>query len=671
MRHRSIVAALTLSLVAVPALVVPAVAQQDPSEAPRAVTLTLLHNNDGESSLLPLTYSVGDDGTDLAVGGAAAFKAVMQRELAQAREAGNLALTVYAGDAFLASATLACSMPPASPETPIYDGAAQRLMPYDAHILGNHEFDYGPNFLYRFIWSFARNGALRQPFLSANLNFSRLQAYQTILAARGLILNRAREDRVLARSAILRPRGSREQFGIVGATTWLLPTISSPGEVRVSRNLAATVRAVQREINRLQRRGINRIILVSHLQDVDNDRTLVNQLRGVDIAVAGGGDEMLLNESVSDDVELLPGEVQEPAGSYPIIEQDADGRDVPIVTTAGNYKYLGRLDVEFGADGEIDQIVTDSSYPRRVIPEEQTGTQIADLGIEDAVPGDRGIQTQVIEPVEACLAEFAATPVARSEVVVNVARGNLDPYDLGVRSGETNGGNLVADSFIAAYDTFAETSGMPARDPAENMVIAVQNGGGIRQNAGNLLPAGGTAGEAITRLDTLNVLPFDNYLVVAENVSAESLFAILEQSCTSVGGGGFLQVSGMSYSCDVTQPEGSRVIDAAYTHGTPETSDDTPIVEAQTLVAQGPFRIVTNQFTAGGGDGYTVFTEQLFRRLLNADGTQIFYEQAWRDYLSSLPASGDPSLPTIAASDTRYAAQEGEGRITILGLEPA
>ena len=40
-------------------------------------------------------------------------------------------------------------------------------------------------------------------------------------------------------------------------------------------------------------------------------------------------------------------------------------------------------------------------------------------------------------------------------------------------------------------------------------------------------------------------------------------------------------------------------------------------------------------------------------------------------HLEALPASGDPELPTIAASDTRYAEQLGEGRITVLGLEPA
>ena len=81
-------------------------------------------------------------------------------------------VNVYAGDAFLASATLACSLPPNPPDTPVYDAIAQRKIPYDAHIFGNHEFDFGPDFLERFIRSFEVNGVLNQPFLSANLDFS-------------------------------------------------------------------------------------------------------------------------------------------------------------------------------------------------------------------------------------------------------------------------------------------------------------------------------------------------------------------------------------------------------------------------------------------------------------------------------------------------------------------
>ena len=76
------------------------------------MTLTLLHNNDGESSLLPVTYRVGDAETPLAVGGVAAYTSVAGRETADAETNGHAVVNVYAGDSFLASATLACSLPP-------------------------------------------------------------------------------------------------------------------------------------------------------------------------------------------------------------------------------------------------------------------------------------------------------------------------------------------------------------------------------------------------------------------------------------------------------------------------------------------------------------------------------------------------------------------------------
>ena len=75
-----------------------------------------------------------------------------------------------------------------------------------------------------------------------------------------------------------------------------------------------------------------------------------------------------------------------------------------------------------------------------------------------------GTQASVLKPLQACLDAFASTPVATSEVLINVARGSTDPFVLGVRSAETNGGNLIADSFIAAYDRYAESTGLPPRD---------------------------------------------------------------------------------------------------------------------------------------------------------------------------------------------------------------
>jgi 2',3'-cyclic-nucleotide 2'-phosphodiesterase (5'-nucleotidase family) len=60
------------------------------------VSLTLLHNNDGESALSSDEYEL-PSGSNLTIGGIAAFASVMDREIADARSQGNSVLTVYAG----------------------------------------------------------------------------------------------------------------------------------------------------------------------------------------------------------------------------------------------------------------------------------------------------------------------------------------------------------------------------------------------------------------------------------------------------------------------------------------------------------------------------------------------------------------------------------------------
>ena len=64
--------------------------------------------------------------------------------------------------------------------------------------------------------------------------------------------------------------------------------------------------------------------------------------------MAGGSNAVLANPGNL----LLPGE--KPSGKYPIIVKDRSGRDVPLVTTGGEYRYVGRLMVGFdAASGEI------------------------------------------------------------------------------------------------------------------------------------------------------------------------------------------------------------------------------------------------------------------------------------------------------------------------------
>ncbi|MCU0306829.1 MAG: choice-of-anchor I family protein [Thermoleophilia bacterium] len=645
-----------------------------------ATTLSLLHSNDGESSLLPIVNAPVDPvqpvpappspvRVNVNTGGVAAYKAVTDREIAGARGARNSVLNVYAGDSFLASSVLALSLPPAAPDSPVYDAIAQRQIAYDAHILGNHEFDFGPDFLERYIRAFRQpDGALTQPFLSANLGFGGEPGFADLIDADGLIIGESTAGRVVARSMIHLDPTTGQRFGVVGATTPALPTISSPRNVTVTPDTASTAVAVQAEIDRLRTMyGMRKIVFVSHLQAITNDRELIGRLRGVDVAVAGGGDELLAGA----DDPLLPGETQPVVGPYPATQADADGRSVPLVTTAGNYKYLGRIDVRFDAAGEVAEVLTGPSGPKRVIPAVQADGVLARFGVTDQVTPDAGITRSVVDPVTAGLAALS-TPILNSEVVLNTAQSP------GVRDRETNSGNLITDGYLDSYDRYGPERGLPARGPA-NPVIAIQNGGGIRQNAGNAVPA--SAPGTISRRNTLDVLAFlTNSMIVVRQVPPADLRRIFERSASALPApnGRFMQVAGMKVTLDTTQPaqvidaagavtqEGSRVRELRLVN--PDGTDGAVIVTGGVVQPGAPnVSVVTNNFTTNnppiGGDGYP----WLFA---NPDkvGLPATYEQAWVEYMLSLPGQnlGGTVRPTIPASNPDYATGAPARRITIL-----
>ncbi|MDE2695302.1 MAG: 5'-nucleotidase C-terminal domain-containing protein [Chloroflexota bacterium] len=621
-----VAAVLLIAAAAKGASVQPAAAQEA-----GGVTLTLLHNSDGESSLIPLTNPVDVEGASTAVpvGGIAAFGAVIDREIAEARTRGHAVLNVYAGDAYLSSATLVCSR---IEDNPLFDALAQEAIPYDAHILGNHEFDKNPDFLERFIRAFDA-----QPFLSANLDFSGEPGFADLLDADGLIDGSIEDGRVVGRSMIVTDHATGARFGLVGATTWGLPVISVPRQVTVTPDLATTAAAVQAEVDRLTAQGVNRVILVSHLQHIGIDVELIALLRGVDVAVAGGGDDLLHNPNVEASVQLLPGERVEVRGAYPMETTDADGRTVYLVTTPGNYHYVGRLDVRFDAAGEVAGVVQETSYARPVVPATDAATA---AGFAGAVEPDASLVDSVERPVGECLAGLATTRIATTEVLIDVSR-------TAVRTRESNGGNLVVDAFLHSYDRHAADLALPARGPA-NPVVALQNGGGIRQNAGDVLPTDGSVPGGIFLVNTLDVLPFGNGVSVVPGVTPADLKAAFELSISRypASNGGFLHVAGMAVVYDPAREVGSRVVGLTLDEGT-------ALVSGGAIVAGAPaVTVVTNSFTAAGGDGYNMLAAYEARLQL-----PLSYEQALRDYLAS--------LGTIFASDARYA-PGGDGRIAFV-----
>jgi 5'-nucleotidase len=576
-------------------------------------TLTILHNNDGESRLTGVTAA--GTGTQQLYGGIARFATVVdnlrKEALKKPKGKGHApkrgVVMLSSGDNFLAGAEFNASLVKGPP---FYDSIGLDEIGYDAMALGNHEFDFGPEVLADFINGFESP----TPFLSSNLEFGAEPELQT-LVRKGTKCNRRGGDDddddddddgrrgksrcggFIAQSTIVREAG--ERIGVVGATTPLLPAISSPRNVEVLQNVAGEI---QKEIDRLRKQDVDIVILISHLQNVNEDLALAPMLRWLDVMIAGGGDELLANEGTL----LVPGDaIQRP---YPIFATSGDGTQIPVVTTAGDYKYVGKLTVDFDKRGRI---VTVHNGPVRV-----SGNP-AD---PDFVVADPEIQAEVVAPVAASIAGQAANIVATSEVALEGRRP-------AIRQRETNLGNLMADALRWQGEQLAATFGVPVPE------VGIQNGGGIRNN--NLIPAG-----PISELNTFQIAAFANFVSVVPNIPPAQLKEILENGISRepLEDGRFTQVSGLRFTYDVT--------------GTAQVvNNGTPIIVDGAVAPGAPsVAISTNDFSARGGDQYP-FRGAPFTTL------GVVYQQALLNYLTS--AAGLNGVITAA----RYPAA-GQGRIT-------
>ncbi|MFA9429279.1 5'-nucleotidase C-terminal domain-containing protein [Egicoccus sp. AB-alg2] len=165
---------------------------------------------------------------------------------------------------------------------------------------------------------------------------------------------------------------------------------------------------------------------------------------------------------------------------------------------------------------------------------------------------------------------------AELDVVIGERTVAWDTRNENLRNQENAAGNFFTDQ-MRAY----------TGPNVSNIDIAVTNSGGIRGN--QVYPAG-----EITRRHIAEIFPFGNRLVVAE-ISGATLLEALEHSVAAAPGlnGRFLQVSGIEFTYDSSLAAGARVQTV--------TINGAPLDPSRTYV------MATNDFTLGGGDGFTMF----------------------------------------------------------------
>ncbi|NEQ74856.1 MAG: bifunctional metallophosphatase/5'-nucleotidase [Okeania sp. SIO2C9] len=463
-----------------------------------------------------------------------------------------------------------------------------------ASTFGNHDFDLGTKEVRDIIQPSGEYRGALFPYLSANLNFGTDPDLADKVTENGQEISTLSAGQ-LAGTAIATI--GDEKIGIVGATTPKLPVIASTGKVTVlpenDTDYDALAADIQVAVDELTATGINKVILLAHMQQLNIERDeLAPRLRDVDIIVAGGSHTLLSDETDR----LRAGDTS--AGPYPIFKTDADNNPIVVVNTKANYTYVGRLVVDFNSDGIV---VTDSIDPSI------SGAYATD---EEGVAATGG----TLDP------EIVAITSALNEVIVSQdgnVFGNTTVFLRGdrsfVRTEETNLGNLTSDADLA----YAKTV-----DPTTR--IALKTGGSIRSNIGiinaasgstdpnefELLPpeanpAAGKAEGEVSELDINNSLRFNNGLTLI-TLTAEQLLETLEhgvaQTSSGATPGQFPQVGGLKFSFDAERPAGDRVLSLVVLGD----SESDVVAQNGELVGDPSrtFRAITVNYLADGGDSY-------------------------------------------------------------------
>ncbi|MBZ0308102.1 MAG: bifunctional metallophosphatase/5'-nucleotidase, partial [Anaerolineae bacterium] len=379
------------------ALLLPGVAAQEEETFP----LTIMHTNDTHAAHVP-----NGDGN----GGVAIQAAVVNQIRAQAENT----VLLDAGDRF--TGTLFHTVYEGQDQPPIMN-----QLGYSAMTLGNHEFDKGDEILANFI------KRLEFPVVNANTDFSGSAFLADLIQP----------------YAILDVNG--EKVGIIGLTTADTTFSSSPSDELVWRDDYTAV--VAEQVEALNAEGVDKIILITHM-GINADLPQLADLVGVDVVIGGHSHTLFSNAYTG------------AFDAYPVEAETTAGEPILYVQTGSLNLYLGRLDVEFDANGVL------------------TGWEGDTILLSGYITPDPDM-ADLIEELSGPVTALQEEPTGASSDVLLVG-------DRAVcRVQECNMGNLIADAMRA--ETGAQ--------------ISIMNGGGVRAS---IEPGDINFGEVLT------VQPFGN-----------------------------------------------------------------------------------------------------------------------------------------------------------------
>ncbi len=361
------------------------------------------------------------------------------------------------------------------------------------------------------------------------------------------------------------------KIGFFGLDTPETQTKVNPVKIKGTKFLSGTdlYACAQNQVNELKAQGCDLVICLSHL-GIDEETALEGN-RSTDVYANTTGIDMIID-----------------GHSHAVMTEGEGGE--PVTSTGTKLENIGAIVIDNASKTIEDHYLLSTEG---IISNPTTEYVINK--ITDIIDSEYDV-------------EFA-----QSEVELN---GNKAP---GVRTGETNLGDLIADAI--KWSVMKDKGSLTVPD---DHVVAITNSGGIRAS----ISAGG-----VTKKDLNTVLPFGNTVSVIYVTGAEMLEALEASTfCTPDPIGGFPQVSGIKYTIDSSVPfdKGEGYPDSTYFKPASIKRVTIDSINGKPFSATDTYAVVTNDFVAVGGDTYFVFgnaTQQF--------DTGILMDEAVIDYVQT------------------------------------
>lgn len=578
-----------------------------PNSSTPAFTLSIFHINDHHSHLQPDTtqqLTLGGQTVQVDTGGFPRVTAFFKSATAKAVHP----LKLHAGDAVTGDLYYTLFNGKA-------DAELMNTVCFDAYEVGNHEFDNGDAGLKDFL-EYLYSPRCQTPALGANIvpeiGHSALTPYAGMNYLKPYTIKHY----------------GKEQVGIIGIeTASKTKNSSSPDASTQFLDERATA---QKYIDLLTKRGINKIVVLSHY-GYDNDLKLAKQLKGVDVIV-GGDSHTLLGHFKSYGLNA--------EGPYPTKEKTADGQNVCIVQAWQYAQVVGELNVNFDAHGHVTQcdgtahLLLGDNFTVKQGDKQVPVSSSARAAIEKAIQADPQL-TQVKPDPEAQKILDGYSKQVNKMKAVQIGE-TTDNLCLVRYPGEKR--SAICDASITNAHG-ADISNLVAQAFLHQSVkaeLSIQNGGGVRID----IPKGKiTIGEAYL------LLPFANTLTdlsmtgkeIRQVLNEAVAFAMKPDGST----GAYPYGAGIRYDVDLSKPVGQQVFNIQTK--IKGSKDWIPLNDNRTYI------VVTNSYTAKGKDGYTTFAD--VSKSGRATDTYLDYAQSFVDYVK---AQGTIQRPAIADYSTQH-----------------